>query len=430
MRVLVLGGYGLIGLEVSKALRRAGHDVVGLARSARRGRSLLPDAHWIGADIATLTTPALWQPFLTDIDAVVNASGVLQNGAGDDVAATQRDAIVALVAACAAAGPRRFVQISAPGAAPDATTAFLRTKGAADATLKASALDWTILRPGVVLAPSAYGGTSLLRMLAAFPLVQPIVLADARIQTVAVDDVAEAVLAALTADTARRDVDLVEDHAHTLEAIVGRVRAWQGFRRARAVIRLPRAVGHGIARFADLAGWLGWRSALRSTSLRVLEADVVGDPGPWRAATGRPLKSLDETLHALPSTAQERIYARAQLAFPLLLLTLSAFWIASGVIGVWRLDAATAVLAGSLSEPAARATVLAGAAVDIAIGLAVLVRRLVRPACWAAILVAVSYLIGGTILTPHLWADPLGPLVKVFPAIALALAVAALAEDR
>ena len=402
--------------------------------SGWRGRAarpaLLPDADWIGADIATLTTPAQWRPLLTDIDAVVNASGVLQNGAGDDVAATQRDAIVALVAACAEAGPRRFVQISAPGAVPDAETAFLRTKGEADAALMASDLDWTILRPGVVLAPSAYGGTSLLRLLAAFPLVQPIVLADARVQTVAVDDVAEAVLTALTSDTGGRAVDLVEDNAHTLEAIVGRVRAWQGFAEARAVIRLPRAVGHGVARFADLAGWLGWRSALRSTSLRVLAANVVGDPEPWRAATGRPLKSLDETLRALPSTAQERIYARAQLAFPLLLFTLSAFWIVSGAIGAWQLDAAAAVLAGSLAEPTARAAVLVGSALDIAIGLAVLVRRLVRPACWAAVLVAVSYLIGGTILTPQLWADPLGPLVKVFPAIALALAVAALAEDR
>ena len=39
MRVLVLGGYGLIGLEVSKRLQRDGHDVVGLARSARRGQA-------------------------------------------------------------------------------------------------------------------------------------------------------------------------------------------------------------------------------------------------------------------------------------------------------------------------------------------------------------------------------------------------------
>jgi hypothetical protein len=33
-------------------------------------------------------------------------------------------------------------------------------------------------------------------------------------------------------------------------------------------------------------------------------------------------------------------------------------------------------------------------------------------------------------VTPELWADPLGPFVKVFPAMALALAVAALAEER
>ena len=38
MRVLVLGGYGLIGLEISKRLFRAGHTVVGLGRSRQQGR--------------------------------------------------------------------------------------------------------------------------------------------------------------------------------------------------------------------------------------------------------------------------------------------------------------------------------------------------------------------------------------------------------
>jgi hypothetical protein len=38
--------------------------------------------------------------------------------------------------------------------------------------------------------------------------------------------------------------------------------------------------------------------------------------------------------------------------------------------------------------------------------------------------------LAGAALAPQLWADPLGPFVKIFPAMALALAVAALAEER
>ena len=430
MRILVLGAYGLIGLEVAKALHRAGHAVTGLGRSEWRGRALLPEIDWIAADIATLTTPADWQPMLAGADAVVNASGVLQSGFRDNVAATQRDAIVALIAACEAWGPRKVIQISAPGALPDADTAFYSTKGQADAALRASGLDWTILRPGLVIAPSAYGGTALLRMLGAVPLVQPIVLADARMQTISVSDVADAVRTAIETDLAGRDFDLVEDEAHTLREVVRRIRAWQGFAEARRTLMLPRWLGYGVARGADLAGWLGWRPALRTTALRVLEDDVVGDPKPWAEASGRRIGSLSETLRMLPSTAQERIYARAQLVFPILLLTLSVFWIVSGTIGLWRLDAAAAVLADQLPQTMSWIAAFSAAMADIAIGLGLLVRRFVRPACCAAIIVSLAYLTGGTIMTPQLWADLFGPLVKVFPAMALAVAVWALAEER
>jgi hypothetical protein len=67
---------------------------------------------------------------------------------------------------------------------------------------------------------------------------------------------------------------------------------------------------------------------------------------------------------------------------------------------------------------------------DIALGLAVLFRAYARRACHAMIAVALGYLIFGTLLTPALWLDPLGPLVKVFPSIMLALATSAVLEER
>ena len=51
-------------------------------------------------------------------------------------------------------------------------------------------------------------------------------------------------------------------------------------------------------------------------------------------------------------------------------------------------------------------------------------------AALAAVLVSLAYLAGSAILAPHLWADPLGPMVKVFPAIALSLTVWTLTEAR
>ncbi|MDZ4775989.1 MAG: SDR family oxidoreductase [Alphaproteobacteria bacterium] len=432
MRVLVLGGYGLIGLEIVRRLRADGLAVTGLGRSAAIGRRVAPDLRWIGADIGQLATPGAWRPHLADIDAVVNASGALQDGARDNLAAVQDEAIRALILACGAANIARFIQISAPGAAANATTAFLRTKAVADDALRTSSLSWTIFKPGLVLSSNAYGGTALVRMLAAFPLVQPLVLGDARVKTVAADDVADAVAFALAHDqtTARCDFDLVEQQAHALRDVIAMIRAWLGFAPARAQIELPRFLGFAIARGADLAGWLGWRSPLRTTALKVLAEDVDGDGSDWEAVRGRALKSLGATLLSLPSTMQERVSARATLVFPVLVLTLAAFWMASGLIGFWRADDAARVLDGVVAPGVAKTLVLGGAVIDVLIGAGLLIRKYTRAAAVGAIVVSIAYLVSGTVLTPHLWADPLGPLVKIFPAMALALAVAALAEER
>lgn len=431
MRVLVLGGYGLIGLEVSRELLRQRFAVAGLARSARRGYSLLPQAEWIGADISTLTAPKDWTPYLSGIDVVVNASGALQSGARDNLAAVQRDAICALIKACEQERVSSFIQISAPGAELDADTEFLRTKAEADQALRGSSLKWVILKPGLVISPSSYGGTSLLRMLTAFPYVQPLVLPEARIQTVGVYDVARAVVRCLTdPELAGRDYDLVEPAGHTLQQIVLAFRSWLGFSEPARVINLPVPFGFAIARLADFAGTLGWRSPLRTTALKVLEGHVTGDPEPWRRDTGFALKSLAETLADLPSTLQERLFARIKLVFPLLLLMLSLFWIVSGVIGFWQYDAAVSVADEALGQSLASISVLAGSAIDILIGAGLLVNRTFRQACFASIAVSLLYLAAGSIVTPDLWLDPLGPFVKVIPAIGLALVLAAAGEER
>ena len=282
----------------------------------------------------------------------------------------------------------------------------------------------------MVIGPSAYGGSSLLRMLAAVPLVQPLVLADARMQTVAVEDVAQAVLDAVQGGHVHGDYDLVEETPHRLDESVAMIRRWLGFPPARAMLRVPRGLGFALGRIADLAGWFGWRSPIRTTALKALEDDVTGDPEPWRAATGAALKSLPQTLASLPSTLQERLFARAQLVFPFLVLILAVFWLTSGIIGLWQSQAAVIVLGDALPPTAAWGAVIGGGIADLLIGAAFLFRRWLRPACFAAIAVSIGYLLGGTILTPHLWADPLGVFVKVFPGIGLALAVAALAEER
>ncbi len=431
MRVLVLGAYGLVGQAIVRELLARGDLVVGLARDVERARQLLADVSFVSGDLNLLVRENDWLPLLDGVDAVVNASGALQSGLNDNLALVQRDSIVALVAACERANVRSFVQVSAPGAGERAETEFLRTKGHADEALRASQLDWVILKPGLVVSQTAYGGTSLLRMLAAFPLVQPITLPDARLQTVDVKDVASAAARALDDPRlTRKDFDLVAPTAETLLEIVLMFRGWLGFSKPAMVWRLPDWLAGLVGRLADFAGLLGWRSPLRTTALQVLADNVTGDPEPWRRSTGHTFKSLGETLRKMPSNRQERIFARTQLVFPVLVVIYAGFWIASGLVGLWQSDNAAMIVSGVIGETGARWSVLGGSAADILVGVGLCFRRSFVPACVAAIAVCVFYLLAGSILTPTLWADPLGPFVKIIPVAALSMALITMAEER
>ena len=288
-----------------------------------------------------------------------------------------------------------------------------------------------ILKPGLVISRNAQGGTTLIRMLAGAPLIAPVLLGDAKIQCVAASDVARAVLMAVDGRLPRRaDYELVEEEAHRLEDVIGAFRYWLGFSAPVARLRLPRWTAMLVGAIADGAGLFGWRSPLRHTALSVLKEGVEGDPASWRRATGERLKSLDEALAAMPATAQERLFARIELLAPILIVALGLFWIVSGVIGVASEGAAAAHLSAITGDGVARALARAGGALDFLIGAMVLIRPLARAGAVASFLAAAFYLIAASVIEPSLWLDPLGPLVKIIPCLALSGAVAALLEAR
>jgi uncharacterized protein YbjT (DUF2867 family) len=433
MRVLVLGAYGLIGTHVVARLLASGHEVVGLGRDTRTAARRFPDAEWIDADLGTLLTAAAWSPILAQAqcEAIVNAAGLLQDGARDRVADVQSHAMQALYRAAPAHGARALVQISATRAEPEADTTFMRSKAEADAALAASGLEWTILRPGLVLAAQAYGGTALLRALAAMPLAMPIAFPGTAVQTVAATDVADAVAAVLDGRVPGRHVyDLVEETPHTLREVQGEMRRWLGRAPAREIV-VPAALVRMVARVADGLGWLGWRSPFRSTAVVELAAGIRGDPVPWREAAGRPLQSLSQTLRRLPSTVQERWFARAFLVKPLAIGVLALFWVATGLTALAQPEAAAGVLTQrGVSPGVAAAIAVGGGLADIALGLGVLIKPALGYAAGGMIAMTLAYLIGGSVLAPDLWLDPLGPLLKAVPAMVLAMVVLALREDR
>jgi uncharacterized protein YbjT (DUF2867 family) len=430
MRVLVLGGYGLIGAPLVLRLLAAGHFVIGVGRTVDAAARRIPEATWIARDIAQLSTPEAWRPLLSGIDAVVNAAGVLQDSPRDDLTALQSVAMRALFAACVELGVRRIVQISAATASRDAPTAFLRSKAEADEALTALDLEWVILRPGLVLGPQAYGGTALLRGLAAMPGIIPLLSGTQPLRTVHVDDVVDAVVRSLEGSVpARRIYDLVEPQPHTLTEVVLAIRRWLGFAPAR-VLPMPRPLAAGMFALGDWLGHLGWNPPMRTTALRQMDIGIHADPAPWTAVAG-PLSGLHETLRRIPSTVQERWFARLWLLKPLAIGMLSVFWIATGIFSLvsWNESVSLLTDRGSSYLIAALA-VIAGATADIVLGVALLFRRWFKLVLLGMVAVSIVYIVIGTLVAPDLWLDPLGPFFKVLLCLVIIAFAAATAEER
>ena len=429
-KAIVLGGYGLIGRACMRALANAGFEVVGVGRSSRAALAADANATWLIRDIPTISVDE-WRVLLGNVDVVVNAAGALQDGARDGLAAIHVTTVARLVEATKDI-PLRIVQISAAGVGAEASTEFFRSKARGDEILARSGRDCVILRPTLVLSPDAYGGTALLRGVAGLPLILPRVLPHAQVQTVHIDDVTEAVVAA-----ARRKLqsgliaDLTEPEVRGFSEMVDHFRQWQGFSPPWLRPKVPAVVLKSVGKGADLLGWLGWRSPMRSTALQALADGIRGDPSAWLEAGGYPCRSLVSTLRSLPSTRQERLFARMYFMLPLAIATLALFWCVSGLFALISPMRAVAVLEGH-NVPAwvASITVYGGAFADIGLGLGILWRSATRIAAVGMIVLSACYLFGGLVVAPDLWLDPLGPMVKVVPAIVLAAIVAMMLEAR
>ncbi|MBY5917943.1 SDR family oxidoreductase [Rhizobium leguminosarum] len=393
MNILILGATGFIGSVVAARLVADGHVVTGLGRNPVRARLKQPAIEWRRADLSRMTKPADWEDILKDQHVVVNCAGALQDGLSDDLAATQAEAMLALYAAAKCSSRQLIVQISARTAGAAGDLPFLATKRRADEALAASGLPYLILRPALVLGRNAHGGSALLRALAAFPLALPLVHAESPVETLSVDDVAEAVSRAVSGGLPSKDIDLAANEVLTL---------------------------------ADLSGLLGWRSPLRSTALTVMSEGVQSSKaGSLLVAT-----PAAAALSANPSGVQDLWFARLYLLKPLVISGLSVFWLLSGLIPLLALEKTSAHFLPFMPQASATALTLATCLTDVVLGAAVLVRPLAKRALVGMLGVSLAYLAGASLLEPALWLDPLGVLVKVLPSILLTLVALATLDER
>jgi uncharacterized protein YbjT (DUF2867 family) len=431
-RCFVAGGYGFIGRHIVAALVANGWEVVAGGRELKRARRLMPDVTWVAVDFNHDLDADVWRKRLAGCSALVNCAGVLQSGWRDRSRRVHVDATLALFRGAAAAGVERIVHLSALGADAAGKTAFARDKAAADAALAEMDVDAVVLRPSLVYARDSYGGTAFMRALAGLPGVIPIP-AGIAFDPIHADDLATIVARCLDRDAvASRLYEIGGPQRMSLQEIVAEMRRWLGFPSARYV-SVPTWLMRPLLWLGDIAGWLGNPSALRSTTIVQAYATPPARSNALIKATKVRPRPMRVALAAEPASVADRLHARLGFVGPALRITLGAFWIASGLVALLppTFEAALTIAAvAGFRSPTADALIYAGAALDILLGLPMLVGVKVRPvALLQAALTAVYVAVIG-VLIPDLWTDPLGALVKPLPLIVASLAVAAMAEDR
>ena len=434
--ILVLGASGLIGRFVTDDLRMRGFRVVGVARSlspAQKTSALDLELPILSLDAAALARMLGEHA----VDLVVNCLGVLQDGPGSDTGAVHRDFVARLLAAISGSGRAiRLVHISIPGTAEADRTAFATTKREAERLIAASGIPHAILRPGFVVAPSAYGGSAMLRALAAFPLDLPDKEMATPFQPVAVEDIA-ATIAWLAArdieDASARAVswDLMQAESVTMAGVIKQFRVafgTAGWRR----IAMPGFMLDLGAKIGDLASTLGWMPPMRSTAIAELRRGVRGDPSAWIAATGIVPKTLIDAIGRHPATIQDKWFARLFLVKALIVASLVAFWLVSGFIALFvSYRAAAGILTAHDFPPALVDPITIGTSLmDMSIGVLIAFRRTAAVGLVAGIIASLGYMFGAAILTPDLWVEPLGALVKTGPAIVLMLVALLMLDNR
>jgi uncharacterized protein YbjT (DUF2867 family) len=282
MKVVVFGALGLLGSAICREFSDHGHQVTTVARS--------------GADLAVDFrfdhTPQALREAVRGADIVVNAVGILLERDGNTYQQVHVDAVDALCKACQQERVARIVHVSALGVGTGLRGAYMASKLAAEQTLAAHAVDYAIVRPGLLM-DSASPSTRLFAWLAGLPVIAlPGLLypGASRLAPIALADVARCVVRiAGNPKALRRVIELAGPQTLSYRALLEHLRAAQG-KGAALWLPLPWWL-------MKLTAWLAHRlpqNVVSVDNLRVLQSGCVSERSETARWLGREARVLDQ----------------------------------------------------------------------------------------------------------------------------------------
>ncbi len=213
----VTGATGFVGQALLDRAHAAGIAVRALARREQPAR---PGIEWVRGD---LDDKAALAALVAGAEAVIHVAGVV-----NDAAEFERGNVMgtmSVIEAALGAGVQRFIHVSSLSAREPDLSAYGASKARAEKLVKASGLDWTIVRPPGIYGPRDVDYFEMFRL--ARWGVMPVPPREGRASIIHVDDLARLLLALVPGgeEVSHRVFEPDDGHKH----------GWSHYELARAI---------------------------------------------------------------------------------------------------------------------------------------------------------------------------------------------------
>lgn len=314
---VVFGGSGFVGRNVVRELCKRGWRVRVAVRRPHHAQFLRPmgvvgQVQLFQANVRHRASVA---EALKDADAVVNLVGLLHQSGSQSFEYVQARGAASIAALAEEGRIASFVQISSIGADPKSDSRYAQSKGEAERAVRGHVPAATILRPSVVFGPEDKFFNKFAAMLSAAPAFLPLPLliggGKTKFQPVYVDDVADAVCAALERPEARgRIYELGGPRTYTFRQLLDFVMRETGQRRI--LLPVPFAVAPMVGLIGEAVGLAPFLDPpITRDQIRLMKRDNIVSPG---AGTLEDLGIAGETVEAIVPSYLARFRKYGQFA--------------------------------------------------------------------------------------------------------------------
>ena len=197
MKIAITGGTGFVGRHLARALIGSGHEVVLIARGIdRRDERVRTLAHATFAPIGTDDEAQLVQVF-AGCDGVAHCAGVNRELGRQTYQRVHVEGTRHVVNAARRAGVKKMLLLSFLRARPNCGSAYHESKWAAEEIVRASGLDYTVIKAGIIYGLGDHMLDHLSHTLHTLPVFALVGMRDHPIRPLAVEDLVRIMQASL-----------------------------------------------------------------------------------------------------------------------------------------------------------------------------------------------------------------------------------------